>query len=174
MSRKEQSLLFNANNTIAHATRFARCSFTKKKSLPPVVVSISGRFFPDARPTGRFKPEQIEELEGMGKFLWFVRGRECWVDKEAMERRARMNMMRVVGRINEKNVSGCASRFCVIHGGADRTVPVVDGREFSTRIVGAEYTEIEGATHNFNGTKYLAELLAPMLKLIGKVREEVK
>ena len=138
--------------------------FSKSKRnadlIPRVMVSISGRFFPNASPNGRFKPEQIEELETTGKFLWFVRGRECWVDKEAMERRAAMDMLKVTERINAKKGG---TMFVLMHGSADETVPVEDGEELSRWIDGAQYTRIEGASHNFNGVKHLNELLAPIL-----------
>ena len=95
------------------------------------MVSISGRFFPNASPTGRFKPQQIEELKRTGKFLWFVRGRECWVDKEAMERRAAMDMVKVTERINAKKGG---TIFVLIHGSADEIVPVEDAEEVYSRL----------------------------------------
>lgn len=52
------------------------------------------------------------------------------------------------------------TRVLTMHGSADTTIPLEDGREFQRRIAGSELVAIEGADHNFVAEpRYAQELI---------------
>ncbi|KAJ1991755.1 hypothetical protein EDC05_003252 [Coemansia umbellata] len=82
---------------------------------PPLVVSISARFFVGREPPRRWKPEQLEQLARDGRFMWRVHGsREYWITEEQLRLRRSTDMAAVRGlplhRCFVLNVMGAQDR----------------------------------------------------------------
>ena len=46
------------------------------------------------------------------------------------------------------------SSVLTIHGGLDKTIPFADAHEFAKHIKRHQLTEIEGASHNYDGVEH--------------------
>ena len=125
-------------------------------------VNLSGRFtIPgDVRPELIYSDKECEQLQNDGEFQ-VVRS------AESGERTVTITLEAVEGR-NEFDISTIAAsatglehiRTLTIHGDADNLVPVENAYKFHDVIPNHSLHIVKGADHNYNGLKYMNELVS--------------
>jgi alpha/beta superfamily hydrolase len=128
----------------------------------PCFVNLSGRFVTpgefDIRT--RFSKEQCNELAKEGKFtMKTFGGKEVVVTQEDVDERSNASSA-FVSEIRTSSV-------LTIHGSADTTVDVENAKKYDECIPRHSLKIIEGGDHNFNGLKFVGEIVASIGEFIN-------
>jgi uncharacterized protein len=133
----------------------------------PLIVNISARYDHTQTPSNRFKPEQFEELQKKGSFVWVKYGpsnnREYVIRQEDLRQWNSLDMSIV------KNIDRQKVRVLTVHGSKDEVCPV-EGAYTYDKLIGPEpyhkLVIVQDATHTFNNTnhqKLMAEAITSWL-----------
>jgi alpha/beta superfamily hydrolase len=137
---------------------------SKYYGLVPVIVNVSGRYFMNHGNSKHFSPEQINQLEQAGSFVWRTdkfNGKDLIVTADAVKRRAELDMEEYMSELIQKAKAAtedeskeCSkTKILTIHGEKDDVIDVNDGRAYhqkleSAKIAGLhELVIVEGADH---------------------------
>ncbi|KAF6261303.1 Alpha/Beta hydrolase protein [Scenedesmus sp. NREL 46B-D3] len=122
----------------------------------PLVINVAGRFWMDNGITMRFGEDIFERAQAGPvampaqrddghTFTWML-------TKEDLDERVSLDMAAATAAIKR-------SRVLTIHGTADSTIPVDDGRQMAAGIAGSRLIEVEGADHNFQASQDVLQRL---------------
>ena len=137
---------------------------TGKKRL---YVNLAGRFTVsgDFMPERTFTEEQCKLLKDVGKFQVVRRGetgdRMLEVTLDACQAR---NAYDLSAAVNAKGLEHI--KMLTIHGDADQYVPVENAYKFDEVIPHHTLCIINGADHNFNGLRYMDDLVAAISSFV--------
>ena len=127
-----------------------------------VVVSIAPRFDMKRMPECIFSPDQLNELEASGKFIWNTQRGSLAVTREDVDVvKNQMDMEKIIKSI-PLNVP-----VLILHGTDDELIPVEDAHSFKKARTGIDSVIIEGARHAFRGKKQLKQLLNVVSTWLG-------
>jgi len=122
-------------------------------------VNLAGRYLlpNDFDPGTVFDQQQCRELERQRFFNLIKRGesgmnRSLQVRQEDVNNRNAFDISMKAKRIKR-------SRVLTIHGDADVTVPVQDAHKFEKAILNHTVLIFKGAGHNFNGLRFMVDLV---------------
>ncbi len=115
----------------------------------PHTVAVSGRFDMTRTPPDRYSPEQRAKLAQDGQFEARFGPVTVTVTQAMLDERDAVDMAGAASGI------GSRSRVLIVHGSADRIIPVADAAMLCGLVeVGggdAEVKVVEGADHNYKG-----------------------
>ena len=127
----------------------------RQNAFVPCFVNLSGRFVIPGEfdIKTRFSKEQCDELAKEGKFrMKTFGGKEVVVTQEDIDERSNASSA-FVSEIRTSSV-------LTIHGSADTTVDVENAKKYDEFIPRHTLKVIEGGDHNFNGLKFVGEIVA--------------
>ena len=133
-----------------------------QNTFVPCFVNLSGRFVTPGEfdIKTRFSKEQCDELAKEGKFtMKTFGGKEVVVTQEDIDERSNASSA-FVSEIRTSSV-------LTIHGSADTTVDIKNARKYEC-IPRHLLKIIEGGDHNFNGLKFVGEIVASIGEFIKK------
>lgn len=128
-------------------------------------VNLAGRYTVanDFDPQNVFTSEQLNQLKDRGMFcierLGDIGKQDLVVTQEDVENRNRYDLSSVVANIRKSHV-------LTIHGDADTAVPVENAYRFDDVIRNHSLQIIEGATHNFNGLRFVNAIVSTIQSFI--------
>eukprot|EP00879_Flechtneria_rotunda_P006261 GHRR01006580.1.p1 GENE.GHRR01006580.1~~GHRR01006580.1.p1 ORF type:complete len:331 (+),score=107.37 GHRR01006580.1:101-1093(+) len=112
----------------------------------PLIINVAGRFWMDQGITARFGQDIFDRVKAGRVTLSGQRDDgytfEWQLTKEDMMERLHTDMSEAAALIEHCKV-------LTIHGTADTTIPIKDGRQFAAVVPNCSLVEVEGADHNF-------------------------
>lgn len=130
----------------------------------PCFVNMAGRYVTpgDFDIKTRFTEKQCNKLEKEGQFTLKTFGeKKAIVTRQDIDERANFDSSFVA------EISPNVSVF-TIHGSADAVVPVNNATKYDKSIRNHTVMIIDGADHNFNGLKYMKEIVLRIVEFVEK------
>ena len=133
-------------------------------SKVPCFVNMAGRYVEpgDFDMNTRYTKEQCKELKDRGQFsLETFGGKRVVVTQQDIDERANFDS----SFVSEISVASVLT----IHGAADATVPVENANKYNECIPRHTLKIIDGADHNFNGLKYMMDIVSSIVEFVGSI-----
>ncbi|RIA98653.1 Alpha/Beta hydrolase protein [Glomus cerebriforme] len=135
--------------------------YASKYNDVPLIVSLSARYDHTQIPPNRFTPEQFEELQRKGSFVWVkYDNREYVIRQEDIKQITSLDMSVV------KNIDKQKIRVLTVHGSKDKVIPVEDAYIFDKLLGPEPYHKlviVQDAGHlyydNMNHQKIMVEAI---------------
>jgi dipeptidyl aminopeptidase/acylaminoacyl peptidase len=137
--------------------------YASKYNDVPLIVNLSGRYYHTETPSNRFKPEQLEELQKKGSFVWEYGNLEYIIREDDLKERNNLDMS-VVKNIDKQKV-----KVLTIHGSKDEVTPVKEAYTYDKLIGPEPYHKlviVQDANHSFvniNHQKIMTEAITSWL-----------
>lgn len=133
-------------------------------SLDRLYVNLAGRLTVpnDFSPENTFTEEQCKKLDDDGEFQLMKKGnRLMTVTRDAIHNRNAFDILAAARHTD-------LGHMLTIHGSADKHVPVKNAFNFHEVVPNHSLHIIEGADHNFNGLKFMNDLVSVISSFVRK------